>query len=266
MRQRWVEFDWGRMRVWEDGDGPTLLAIHGLGGSGRYFRPLARRLRDRYRIVAPDLAGFGASDKPDVTYDRDFHLDTLDAVLRDATGAAADVRLIGHSLGGTMAALWAARHPGRVAGLALAAAPFPSGDDAHPWMRDGVAPPRARGRLAVIRALVPLLAFPFGVVQGYPPGVSLDYGRQRFVPRVRTLWSALNDPRAVEVLAPLSGLTAPTLIVNARDDRSVGLEAQDAWARLLPAAERVVLEDGAHQFLLRGDIGRVVGWLRGIAP
>ena len=117
MRATTRTLDWGRVRVWEAGSGPTLLAIHGVGGSGRYFRGLAERLGDRYRIVAPDLGGFGASDKPDVAYDRAFHLATLDAVAGDGP-----VTLVGHSLGGTFAALWAASRHDRVAGLALVAA------------------------------------------------------------------------------------------------------------------------------------------------
>lgn len=264
MRARWLRMPWGRMRVWEQGDGPILLALHGLGGSGRYFRPLAASLAGRYRIVAPDLAGFGASDKPDAPYDRDFHLANLDALAGEVARDGGAITLVGHSLGGVLAAMWTARDATRVRGLAVAASPFPSGDGAHAWMRDGVAPPRARGRVTVLKALVPMLAFPMGIAQGYPAGVSLDYGRQRYAPRVRTLWSAVNDPAAVDAVRPISAYRAPALLAFARDDRSVGLDAQERWRQLLPDATVEVLEQGGHQFLLRGGTHVVADWLRAL--
>lgn len=257
------------MRVWEHGEGPTLLAVHGVGGSGRYFRGLADRLGHRYRIVAPDLAGFGASDKPDVAYDREFHLRNLDAAIADAP--AGPVTLVGHSLGGVFAAHWAvSRGRERVAALALAAAPFPWGDGQQTWMRDGVAPPSVSGRARVMKTLlpafkilVPILALPIGVAQGFPAGVSLDYGRQRFAPRVRTLWWALHDPDSPRGLAPLRDLAAPSLLAFARDDRSVSLTTLERWAGVLPNAERMLLDDGDHQFLLRDGLAPVVAWLAG---
>ncbi|MFM8944105.1 MAG: alpha/beta fold hydrolase [Actinomycetota bacterium] len=259
MRATTRTLDWGRIRVWEAGAGPTLLAIHGVGGSGRYFRTLAERLGTRYRVVAPDLGGFGASDKPDLAYDRAFHLATLDEVAGEGP-----VTLLGHSLGGVLAALWAASRGGvRVAALALAAAPFPRGDGEQTWMRDGVAPPRSRGRLAVLKALVPMLALPVGVAQGYPAGISLDYGRQRFAPRVRTLWWTLHDPAVLADLEGLRALRSPSLLAFARGDRSVPVTDLDRWAALLPDARREVREAGDHQFLLR-DGSSVAAWLEGL--
>jgi pimeloyl-ACP methyl ester carboxylesterase len=46
------------------GDGPTLLLLHGFPSAGHMFRELIPALSDRFRIVAPDLPGFGQSDMP----------------------------------------------------------------------------------------------------------------------------------------------------------------------------------------------------------
>src|SRR5579859_3473742 len=106
----WVERPWGRLRVYVAGSGPTMLALHGLGGSGRYWEGLARPVHGSVNLIAPDLAGFCSSDQPDVAYDRTFHLDNLDAVLA-AIGVAPPSTVVGHSMGGILAALWAAQHP-----------------------------------------------------------------------------------------------------------------------------------------------------------
>jgi pimeloyl-ACP methyl ester carboxylesterase len=93
LRGRDVRRPWGRMRVWEGGSGTPLLAVHGLGGSGRYFQRLASLVGDRFAVVAPDLAGFGASDKPGgESYDRAFHHANLDAALESASSASARSR------------------------------------------------------------------------------------------------------------------------------------------------------------------------------
>ena len=107
------------------------------------------------------------------------------------------------------------------------------------------------------------LSFPVGLARGYPPAVAVDYGRQRFLGRARTTWWALHDPgvttRLERAASALAGV--PTLLANAQDDRTVAIEAQDRWGRLLQAAERVVVPEGGHQFLLRGGDEPLVSWL-----
>jgi pimeloyl-ACP methyl ester carboxylesterase len=45
-------------------NGPTLLLLHGFPTSSHMFRNLIPKLLDRYRVLAPDLPGFGQSDLP----------------------------------------------------------------------------------------------------------------------------------------------------------------------------------------------------------
>jgi pimeloyl-ACP methyl ester carboxylesterase len=261
LRGGWLRLPWGRMRVWRGGEGPALLAVHGLGGSGRYWDGLASRVGHRFTVIAPDLAGFGRSDEPRVEYDRGFHLDNLDAVVRRTAGDV-PVVLVGHSLGAIFAALWSAEHLEQVSALALAAAPFPSGDGPPEWARRG---PRPGLRVAVgaAKATWPLLGVPIGVARGYPPALVMDFGRQRLHSRWRTLASTVWDPElpaALEAVRAIPG-SLPTLLVNATDDRTVGLAEQERWAALLPHAERRMLGEGGHQFLLRSRFEALAEWL-----
>ncbi|MEX0984551.1 MAG: alpha/beta fold hydrolase [Actinomycetota bacterium] len=85
MRARRLDMPWGRLRLWEAGEGPTtILAVHGLGGSGRYWDGLAEAVGPGFRVIAPDLGGFGGSSEPREAADRAFHLEALDAVARSA--------------------------------------------------------------------------------------------------------------------------------------------------------------------------------------
>jgi pimeloyl-ACP methyl ester carboxylesterase len=101
-------------------DAPVVLLLHGLGhwSDGAWGR-LVPQLDPALRYVAIDLPGFGASDKPDVRYDRAYFRRVVD----DAAGALELKRfaLAGHSLGGFIAADWAGANPERVTHLALIA-------------------------------------------------------------------------------------------------------------------------------------------------
>ena len=112
-------------------DGPPVLLIHGNCSSSAYWEPLLRRLPQSWRIVAPDLRGYGASkaDPVDATRGlRDF-ADDVAALLDDASAFPAGVRpvVVGHSMGGGVAMRLLIDHPTRVAALVLEAPVSPYG-------------------------------------------------------------------------------------------------------------------------------------------
>ena len=61
---RALEIEGARVHYVDEGDGPTVLFVHGLPTWSFVWRHLIAGLRDRHRCVAPDLPGFGLSDKP----------------------------------------------------------------------------------------------------------------------------------------------------------------------------------------------------------
>ena len=99
------------------GSGPDLVLLHGIGDSSESWAPLLPTLGQHFTVLAPDLLGHGASDKPRADYSvaayangvRDL-LDVLD--IDRAT-------VVGHSLGGGVAAQTAYQYPDRVERLAL---------------------------------------------------------------------------------------------------------------------------------------------------
>jgi pimeloyl-ACP methyl ester carboxylesterase len=256
-----IDLPWGRMRVWRGGRGPALLALHGLGGSGRYWQGLEDLVGDRFTVVAPDLPGFGSSDKPKVVYDRSFLLDAVEAVARDLGPTV----VVGHSLGGVLGFLWAARHPQRTRALNLSGSPFPQPrPDWDPARWVGVrrlAPAMVGG---VARVTWPLLSLPAQAFSKYPGAVVRDYGRQTMRSRAWTMWSLWADPALHAELPDLAARldpALPILLMHAADDRSVRPDAMDGWAGLLPMARRELAPEGGHQFLLHQRFAPLGPWL-----
>ena len=95
----------------------TILMIHGFGADKDNWLRFSRPLTARYHVVALDLPGFGDSSKPEASYDVGTQVERLNAFAK-ATGLH-KLHLIGNSMGGHIAALYAARHPEEVLSVAL---------------------------------------------------------------------------------------------------------------------------------------------------
>ena len=102
----------------ELGSGSPVLLLHGWPTSSYLWRDVMRPIAERNHVVAVDLPGFGASDKPlGVRYGFELFDRTLDGFL-----AALEIEEIGlavHDLGGPVGLHWAVQHPERVTRLAL---------------------------------------------------------------------------------------------------------------------------------------------------
>ncbi|MGZ5860201.1 MAG: alpha/beta fold hydrolase [Croceibacterium sp.] len=105
-----------RVREWGDPAAPAIVLLHGLRGYSGTWRNLASALGDRWRLVAFDARGRGESDwDPGRNYYTNAYLSDLEAGA-DALGLGRFV-LLGHSMGGTTAYLYAALHPERLSAL-----------------------------------------------------------------------------------------------------------------------------------------------------
>ncbi len=100
-----------------EGSGANVILVHGNGLSHGQWRHNVDKLSRYYKVYAPDLPGFGLSDKPEAEYGLDYYVNFLknfmDAL--DIPKAA----VIGNSFGGAIAAVFASRFPDRVTSLVL---------------------------------------------------------------------------------------------------------------------------------------------------
>ncbi|TDD07691.1 haloalkane dehalogenase [Nonomuraea deserti] len=101
----------------EVGTGAPMVFLHGNPTSSHLWRHVLPALGGPGRRLAPDLIGMGRSGKPPTDYTFADHARYLDAWF-DGLGLD-QVVLVGHDWGGALAFDWAARHPGRVRGVAF---------------------------------------------------------------------------------------------------------------------------------------------------
>jgi pimeloyl-ACP methyl ester carboxylesterase len=106
------------MRFVDEGRGPVLLLLHGLGGNWQNWQANIAGLAQRHRVVAPDLPGFGGSDSYRGAVSMSRYADTVVEFL-DALGIGSAF-FVGNSMGGLLSIEAAARHPERVKALLLA--------------------------------------------------------------------------------------------------------------------------------------------------
>ena len=104
--------------IWGRPGDPTAVLVHGNGGHARWWDPLVPTLVPGWRLMVPDLRGHGESDWPEPPGYRleDFAVDLM-GVLDQLTPDP--VALVGHSMGGRVAAWCALHHPQRIRKLAL---------------------------------------------------------------------------------------------------------------------------------------------------
>ncbi len=118
MEEKFLQVDENKIRYLESGNSDkTLVLIHGLGASAERWDQVIPIFAKNYRVVIPDLIGFGYSDKPLADYTIDFFSNFLEKFF-----TASDITrpfLIGSSLGGQISAEYTANNPQNVEKLIL---------------------------------------------------------------------------------------------------------------------------------------------------
>jgi pimeloyl-ACP methyl ester carboxylesterase len=217
------------------GAGRPLLYLHGASDAG-LWSPCLTDLASRHDVSVPEHPGFGASDTPawlDTIADlASFYLDVLDQL------DLADVHLVGHDLGGWIAAELAVRNTRRLASLTLVGAagvfvpgvaqvdPFLCTDEQR--LRDLFHDPARADEMAA-RAKRPEFE---------------DIGLKNQTTTARLTWQPRGyDPHLAKWLHRID---VPTLLVWGANDRVYPRELGEAYAKLIPGAKLVVVPDCGH--------------------
>jgi pimeloyl-ACP methyl ester carboxylesterase len=217
---------------------PPLLFLHGWGASHKVWRHAFSAFSPHRRCIAPDLTGFGLSEKPA----RDYSIEALTewvGKFLDALGLPR-VTLVGHSMGGTIALLFALNHPERVERLAVAN-PLVVGETAFTARTRFCLAPGIRRALFTLSRWRPLRRWvtkDFSHVQRLDDELAEDLTRSTY----RSAIDSMNSLRRIDLRSRLGTLTPPTLAIGADHDRIV---APDQYT-LVPARKKICIAETGH--------------------
>jgi pimeloyl-ACP methyl ester carboxylesterase len=228
-----------RIRFVEAGAGPAVLLLHDCLASNATFEGMIGELAGSFRVIAPDLPGFGGSEKPDpqrYAYGYDAFADSVfDLVAALGLGR---VHVCGHGMGAGVALTLAARHASVVHRLVLVdAMVYEDGEHAL----DRIA------RIPVFGAVLWRQIMGQALFRAYV-GATVYAGASKPPPgRIEALYASFNAPAARQaahatvaakadtrpLVARLPRVSAETLVVWGRDDRLASVEHGRRLAREL---------------------------------
>jgi pimeloyl-ACP methyl ester carboxylesterase len=227
-------------------DGAVLLLLHGFGGDKDNWTRFARTLVEDYRVIAPDLPGFGDSARhAGWDYSLTAQRDRLEGFV--AALELSPLHIGGNSMGGHLAALYTHAHPEQVLSLALLnnggiEAPQPS--EMMLALRRGENPlllssPDDFGRLLSFASHEPLFV-------PWPAKGVLAKKAFEYTSFNRYIFEALSDERYVPLEPLLGDIRQPVLIIWGEYDRVLDVSSVDVMKPLLPQAEVIVMPDTGH--------------------
>ena len=247
--------------------GRPVVLIHGFGGSTATWTKTIEALAPRHRVYAFDLKGFGLTAKPKKSpYSMDAYTEHLLGFL-DAMKLDRPV-LVGHSLGGALAARFALLYPERVGGLVLVApVPIAVPRDPKALNRVGGADVRSAAETAaalnptmasrmipaLVRASITRKTVENGLKSVYhnpafvtPELVEIYYRPITIEGAAEALASMATPPPPPRPVPPLDTLKLPTLVAWGEHDAVVPRASFESYARSIPGARSFVLSESGH--------------------
>jgi len=243
MKQDFVKVNGYRVRFLEDGVSKSthVLLLHGLGASAERWSRIMPIFAKHFHVVAPDIIGFGYSDKPEVSYTMPFFIDFAKGFAK-----ALDMQhlnLMGASLGGHIAAELAITSKNMIQKLVLVT---PAGIMKEPT--------------PVLNYYIAAALYPtfdnakkaFAQMAGSPNAVDIVYARD-FVNRMQlpnakyTFMSSIMGSKAAPNLSGrLGGIEAPTLIVWGEKDRMIPVQYASKFQKEIRGSQLAIIKSSGH--------------------
>ena len=234
----------------ETGSGFPLLMPHEFLGNCRCWQPLMERLKSHYHCIALDLLGFGDSAKPAIRYDIATEVAFVHQFLQAKKLPACYI--VGHSLGGWVAAAYALAYPEVVQALLLAA---PAGirDDSFCRRYEHLRPLLWQSSIVdwALTVAKPLAA----LIGQRAPVEQFAWFRQELQaePAARSfVMDRLRPEDAIDTVeTEIHQLHIPTLVVTGDQDETIPLWHCQTYANEIPNAQLAIIPNADHALLQR---------------
>lgn len=232
----WLTADRAQVGYRRAGSGEPLVYLHGAGLT-RQWLPVYEKLAESFDVIVPEHPGFGDTSLPDHIRSFDDLVLHYDAVLREL--GLDRVHLVGHSMGGWLAADMAVTYPTRFASLTLMSpmglrTPEKPMADPYRWTDE-------QANHHVFSGMAPSY-LDFIEQEGGVDDYIHAYGES--IAFARLTWNPRYDVRLEH---RLSRVTAPTQVIHYADDNFIPRELSARYADLIPGAGLVDLQGAAGE-------------------
>lgn len=231
------------------GEGPTVMLVHGFSANKDTWLRFADFLPDDYHVIAPDLAGHGDSPTAE-SYDLELQADRLHALTQQL--GIERFHIVGNSMGGAISTIYATKYPQQLASLTLMDAAGMDGDNKSEYftmLEQGTNPLIATDkdsfefRMDMVMAKPPMLPWPLrpALVRDTVARAELNYEIFDDMIATRERLSGDDYKQIVNETVKM-----PTLIMWGEKDRVLDVSAVKTFKRYIPQAKVEIFEGIGH--------------------
>ncbi len=242
MQEKFVNVDGNKIRYLESGNSQdTVVLIHGLGASADRWEYVIPLFNKYFRVIVPDLIGFGYSDKPLVDYTSEFFSKFLKNFLKEI--GVEKLKIIGSSLGGQICAGYASENMGSIEKLVLVS---PSGAMEHStpaldaYVMAALYPDKEVAENAYQMMAGPGQKINAKIIEDFVTRMKLPNAKMAFM---STLLGLKNAENILEVLKTIS---IPTLIVWGERDPVIPIKFADSFVSCIKDCRLYRMDNCGH--------------------
>ncbi len=223
-----------------EGSGKAVILVHGNGLSHGQWKLNIKPFSRYYRVYAPDLPGFGQSDKPDAGYGVRYYVEFLRSFM-DAMGMER-AAIVGSSMGGAIAAVFASLYKDRVSGLVLCDPTgfVPEAISRNKELYNAFIGLMIRSRRLYCRPMF-YNSSAMRLLEGTSMVTDSKESRDAFMKNCKAILQY--DP---EYVRSLMSITAPTLIIWGEDDLLLPSDDAEKYRSLIAGAKVKIIPYCGH--------------------
>jgi len=242
MKEQFVTIDSNKIRYLESGKSDDFIVlIHGLGASAERWQFVIPEFSKHYKVIVPDLIGFGHSDKPLVDYTTEFFTDFLGDFFQKL--GIKKTNIIGSSLGGQITAEFASRNQEVIENLVLVS---PSGIMKHStpaldaYVLAALYPDLVGAKNAFQMMAGPTRVINQNIIEDFVKRMKLPNAKMAFM-------STLLGLKNAEVITTtLKKIKIPSLIIWGEDDPVIPVKYADDFVSSIQDCRFYMMDNCGH--------------------
>ncbi len=237
-----------------EGEGKTIVFVHGLSDSLAYWKVLSENLKNDYQTLIYDLRGHGESSDDDRNTTIDLYQEDLYQLLKSLN--IENAVFVGLSLGGNVILNLAVNHPEMVNGLVVMSS-FPEHDEKLKNIFDDFDNAIDEGFVEFFDTILPY-TLPDDILEEHKElleNLKVEAAKTANIERIK---KGINAGYGFNLSDKLNEINAPTLVIAGEEDNLTTLDIQRKISDNIQDSELIVLEKTKHNILIGRNIEKVL--------